>query len=124
MARDIEGPIHREIYGWLRVQFPNAVIHHSPNEMNIKASPVSKAIAQTKSKALGMMPGFPDLIMLTGGRLYTYEVKAPKGVTSDKQAAVGANIQRNNGEWCVVRSLDEAKTVTRNWGLLRTGKAT
>lgn len=123
MGRDIEGPIHRAIYGWLKVQFPRAVIHHSPNEMNIKASPVSKAIAQNKSKALGMVPGFPDLIMLTGGRLYAYEVKSPKGVTSDNQATVGADIQRNRGEWAVVRSLDEAKAVTQNWGLLRTGRS-
>ena len=106
---DIEGPIHRAILNYLKLQYPRAVIHHSPNEMNIKADHISKAIAQNKAKAMGMQPGWPDIEMLLDGQMYFFEVKAPKGVVSTAQAACGARIEAAGGRFYVVRSIEDVK---------------
>lgn len=115
--RDIEGPIHRSILQWLRVQFPRAVIHHSPNETKWRSEKAMHVVA--KAKSLGTLPGFPDLVMLHEGGFYALEVKNPRGQLSDAQRAVGEAIQSAGGRWALVRSIDDAKIACSRWGLLR-----
>jgi hypothetical protein len=115
MPVDREGPIHRSILAYLRREYPAALIHHSRNEMNLKASPKSKAIAQSKAKAMGMLTGFPDLMMLNNGSFWAFEVKAKGNYASDKQKAVGALIEANGGKWAVVRSIDDVKGCISEW---------
>lgn len=74
--RDVEGPIHKAILDYLRLVLPGAVIHHSANEMDLHADPKSKAIAQSKAKALGMLPGFPDLLVLWESGVPVYVPRA------------------------------------------------
>ena len=62
---DREGPIHKAILHYLRAQFPSALIFHPANELNLRADPKTKAIAQARAKALGMLPGAPDIVMLS-----------------------------------------------------------
>ena len=112
--RDLEGPIHKAILQYLRLQYPQAVIHHSSNELNLKGDRTSKAIAQNKAKALGMMTGWPDLQMLWNGHLYCFEVKSPNGRLSDAQAQVGAEIQAAGGSFYVVRSVEDVKAAMKS----------
>ena len=113
MRRNLEGPIHAAVLAYLRRQYPQAVIAHVPNQTDLKGANVARAIA--KQKMMGMLVGFPDLLMLHEGRLYTFEVKAPKGVTSDAQKAVGEAIVASGGFWAVVRSIDDVKEKMEEW---------
>lgn len=113
MRRNLEGPIHGAILTYLRRQYPQAVIHHSPNETDVRGPAIARAIA--KQKMMGMLVGFPDLIMLHEGRLYTFEVKAEGGRTSEAQKAVGEAIVASGGFWAVVRSIDDVREKMGQW---------
>lgn len=70
-------------------------------------------------KATGLLPGFPDLILLApGGRVAFLEVKAPAGRVSSAQSEAHAMLERLGHHVAVVRSQDEAVDVLRGWGLL------
>ena len=113
MRRNLEGPIHAAVLAHLRNQYPKAVIHHSPNETDVKGPMIARAIA--KQKMMGMLVGFPDLLMLLDGRFYGFEVKAEGGRTSDAQLAVGEAIVAAGGFWAVVRSIDDVKDKMDKW---------
>ena len=113
MRRNLEGPIHAAILAYLRRQYPGAVIHHSPNQTDVKGQAIARTIA--KQKMLGMLVGFPDLIMLHQGRFYGFEVKAEGGYPSPAQKDVGAAIVAAGGFWAVVRSIDDVKEKMENW---------
>lgn len=114
---DREGPIHKACLNYLRLQFPKAVITHAANE----SGRGGKAGVRygSRNKSLGQMRGFPDLIMLHRGGLYTFEVKAPRNYPDDHQRAAGAAIEANGGYWAVVRSIDDVKAVLAAWEVLR-----
>ena len=113
---DHEGPIHRAILQYLRMQYPRALIFHPANELGMGGNPKSKAIAQAKDKRLGMLPGAPDIMMLFDGLFYGFEIKAAKGKVSDAQSQVGAVISRNGGRWAVVRSIGDVQAVLAREG--------
>ena len=113
MRRNLEGPIHAAILAYLRRQYPRAVIHHSPNETDVRGPTIARAIA--KQKMMGMLVGFPDLMMLHEGRFYAFEVKAEGGRVSDAQKAVGEAIIASGGHWAVVRSIDDVKEKMEQW---------
>lgn len=66
MTRATEAAIHKAILAYLRLRFPRGLVVHASNELNLAADARSKAIAQARAKSLGMMPGWPDLMLLTG----------------------------------------------------------
>lgn len=113
---DREGPIHRAILGYLRAQFPSAVIHHSPNEVSLRGKDVARAIA--KAKGLGMAVGFPDLLMIHDGHTVAFEVKAEKGRATDAQSNIGELMIANGAMWAVVRSVDDVKARLKAWEVL------
>lgn len=68
-------------------------------------------------KSTGLLPGFPDLILLApGGRVAFLEVKAPAGRVSAAQSEAHAMLQRLGHHVAVVRSQDEAVEALRGWG--------
>ena len=68
-------------------------------------------------KSTGLMPGFPDLILLApGGRVAFLEVKAPSGRVSPAQSQAHAMLDRLGHQVAVVRSQDDAVDVLRGWG--------
>jgi hypothetical protein len=113
MRRNLEGPIHAAVLAYLRRQYPKAVIAHVPNQTDVKGSNIARAIA--KQKMMGMLVGFPDLLMLHDGRFYGFEVKAEGGRTSDAQKAVGEAIIASGGFWAVVRSIDDVRERMEEW---------
>ena len=60
-----ERAIHKAIRQYLELVFRGmAVIHHSPNEAPLSSrDPKGAAIAMCNAKAMGMQPGFPDLVV-------------------------------------------------------------
>ena len=108
-----ESPIHRSILAYLRTQYPSALIHHSANESHLRGK--AAMMASVRKKREGMVPGFPDLMMLNNGSFWAFEVKAKGNYASDKQKAVGALIEANGGKWAVVRSIDDVKGCISEW---------
>lgn len=123
--QDREGPVHKSILEYLRYALPGALIHHSPNELDLgngdgdesdkQRRRQAKAIAQNKAKSKGMMPGFPDLMVLWRGRFLAIEVKAGSNRADPQQEDVGALIEKNGGRWAVAWDLDDAQRVVRAW---------
>ena len=125
MTRAREAAIHKAILAYLRLRFPRGLVVHAANEMNLAADPRSKAIAQNRAKSLGMVPGWPDLMLLLGdgsgepgtGEMFAFEVKAPGGRTSENQQAVLAKLQLLGFRAAVVRSVRDVEECLDAWGL-------
>ena len=112
MTKDREGPIHRSILQYLRLQYPGALIFHPANEIASKmpnATKLQKMLAQKRAKDMGMLPGVGDLIMLHRGAFYMFEVKAPGNYQQQNQREVQAIVEANGGRYFVVRSIDDVR---------------
>lgn len=118
MRNDVEGPIQRAIIEYLRTQYPKAVVHHSPNEVPLQGKDVARAI----SKAVwnGMIPGFPDLVVIMEGGVLFLEVKSDNGRLTDAQRAIGEAIQATGNYWKVVRSVEATKAAIMEWRNMKT----
>ena len=117
MTKDREGPIHRAILQYLRMQYPGALIFHPANEIASKmpgATDMRRMLAQKRAKAMGMLPGVGDLIMLHRGSFYMFEVKAPGNYQQKNQHEVQAVVEANGGRYFVVRSIDDVREAM--WG--------
>jgi hypothetical protein len=112
---DREGPIHMACLHYLQLALSGAAIHHSANEMDIGGDPRAKAIAQSKAKAKGMRPGWPDIEVIWRGHFWTFEVKAEGNYATKQQRECGADIEKNGGKWAVVRSVDDVAECLREW---------
>lgn len=83
---------------WFRYQYPNIIIHHSPN------GGLRNAIEASKFKGMGVTAGFPDLFIPVPNKKshgLFIELKSSTGKLSEKQADI---IQRlvNSGYTVVV----------------------
>ena len=59
----------------------------------------------------GLMPGAPDLIVISKGRIWFLEVKKPGGKQSQSQVMVQRLIEERGFGYYVVHSVDEALNV-------------
>lgn len=113
-----EDQIHRSVVQFLRVKLPNAIIHHSANQ--VQRGGRGGMIEVVKKKNMGMMPGFPDLVIFHAGRVGFIEVKAPKKYPTQTQREVGLELQAQGHIWMVCRSIDDAEEFVSQ---IKTGKA-
>src|SRR5512139_1200800 len=89
-----EEQIHKQVVAELRVRAkPDVVFWHTPNDA--KRTPGNA----NRLKAMGMVPGVPDLILCRNGETFFLEIKSAKGRLSDNQehfharlAATGFNV--------------------------------
>lgn len=112
---DREGPIQRSIIAYLRRVLPGAIIHHSANELNMRGADAARIIA--KSKAAGMLPGFPDILIFHRGQGYCIEVKAEGGKLSPAQRDVRDLLIGQGIPWAVCRSIDDTRERLAAWGV-------
>lgn len=118
-----EAAIHKAILAYLRLRFPRGLVVHAANELNLAADPRSKAIAQSRAKALGMVPGWPDLMLLIGdgsgvpgtGEMLAFEVKRPGGRVSPAQQGVLDALARLGFRAAVVRSVRDVEDCLAEW---------
>jgi len=108
-----EDTVHVSILSWLQAMLPHAIIAHVPNGGGRTEGEARKM------KRLGVLPGFPDLIVMPGGgQTLLLEVKAEKGRVSPEQRAFGMRVTALGGYvWAVVRSIDDVKIVLRSAGI-------
>ena len=104
-----ETQAHLAILQWLRWKLPNAIIHHSPNEFGMSGKMIARQIA--KHKHLGMLVGFPDLLVIFAGRVIGIEVKSEKGRQSEAQKGVQKSFEDNQSEYYVARSIDDVARI-------------
>lgn len=102
-----ERKIHLAVLEYLRLRLPGAVVHHSPNEIGLKGKDVARQIA--KAKHLGMLPGYPDLIVHWQGLTIGFEVKAPGNSLTAAQKAVRDAFRANGLRFYVVRSVSDVE---------------
>ena len=70
-------------------------------------------------KALGVVPGVPDLIFLKGGECFALEIKSAKGAVRPSQRLCHAAMQEAGAETAIARGLDEALVTLECWGILK-----
>ena len=84
--------------------------HHSPNEGKHRVQ------YRVKQKRAGMMPGFPDLVLLYPNRPpHFIELKTPKGRLSDAQKGFMQMCDDMGFPFAICRSLDDVQNTVRGW---------
>lgn len=100
-----EWQVQRAIVETIRTRLPAAVVAAVPNET--RGGDYRALHEQQVKVSQGVLPGFPDLILLYNGHTVCIEVKRKKGgVVSAKQKAVHRQLEMNGFEVHVMRGSD------------------
>lgn len=92
---------------WFYAQYgtrKDCKLFHSPNGGKRSAREAAKF------KAMGVLPGVPDLILLHQGKAHFFELKSDKGKLIDSQKDFGMWLLTNGFECAVIKSFDEFKS--------------
>ncbi|MDB5607811.1 MAG: hypothetical protein JWP25_4711 [Bradyrhizobium sp.] len=109
-----EQEIHKTVVSHLNARAePRVFWFHPPN--GGKRSVVEAKIF----KALGVIAGVPDLIILKAGEVFGLELKATRGVLTPSQRLVHAAMREAGAKTAVAHSLDEALVTLEVWGILK-----
>lgn len=74
----------------------------------------------SKLKAMGVLPGVPDLLLLSPeGRLHGLELKAGRNVPTPEQEAFGIAMQSAGLPWEWSRELNRSLSILEGWGALK-----
>lgn len=92
---------------------PGVLWFHPPNEARR-----SYGLAASL-KAIGMVAGVADLIILHQGRAYALEIKAKGGKQSPAQAAFEADCAAAGVPYACVDNIAAALTVLHDWAVIR-----
>jgi hypothetical protein len=107
-----EDALHKAILKYLRTVLPHGwLVMHVPNGGS--RNPIEGA----KMKALGVMAGWPDISIYGPGMCCFMEVKTQRGRLSNSQHAVIDRLADMGHPVAVVRSIDDARTMVKEWGL-------
>ncbi|MEY1555306.1 VRR-NUC domain-containing protein [Yoonia sp. R2331] len=109
MANQPELKVQIAIIKWLRAVMPKALIQHSRNEVQKRGPSGMREVVRAKSA--GMLPGFPDLIVLPDAKTgpFFLEVKAPKGRVSPTQEQVHGMLSERGYPIAVVKSVEDTR---------------
>lgn len=114
IPRQSEAAIQRavvDLLGW--AARPGVAWTHMP------AGELRAASVGGKLKALGVQPGWPDLLIVKDGRLHGLELKAEGGRVSPAQLAAHATLRAAGAEIAVAYGLGEAMAVLKRWEVIR-----
>jgi hypothetical protein len=110
--RNREGRIQIAVVKYVNLVAPEAIIFHIPN------GGWRGRTEAARFKALGVTPGIPDLcLVLPGGKVAWWEIKADGGRISPSQAAMFSRFDESGHEVSVIHSIDEARTALRRLGV-------
>lgn len=107
----VEDRLQKSIVDWLRLCAPGTVVFAVPNEGKRSFA------QQARHKALGMLKGVTDLVLVTGRGVYFIEVKGPKGRTTPEQDDFMSWCRSLGHGTAVVRSLDDVRLALKAWGI-------
>lgn len=104
-----EDRLQQECYLWFHSEYPcyRGLLFHVPN------GGARNSREGAKFKAMGVFPGVADLIFIFGGRFFAIELKTILGTQSDKQKYWQDLVEKQGGEYFIVRSLDAFKRLIK-----------
>jgi hypothetical protein len=103
-----EAKIQQEIVIWYKNSF--CLNHHSPQHAIFSVPNESKSKRETlQKKAIGMMSGVSDLIIIQPRRVIFVEVKTTTGIQSASQKRFEKIVTKLGFEYYLVRSLEDFK---------------
>jgi hypothetical protein len=70
-------------------------------------------------KAMGVVAGVPDLIIIKGGEVFGLELKAAGGRVQPSQRLVHEAMQEAGAKTAIAKGLDEALVTLECWGILK-----
>lgn len=70
-------------------------------------------------KAMGVVAGVPDIIIIKGGEVFGLELKATGGAVRPSQRLVHAAMQEAGARTAIAKGLDEALVTLEVWGILK-----
>jgi hypothetical protein len=110
-----EGEIQRSIVQhWKLLGMPGSILAHIPN--GEKRDPVTAA----KLKALGVLPGIPDLLCVSPrSGVFFVELKRHGGRTSPEQQSVHERLRTAGVEVFTVVGVDDAVALLEQRGVIR-----
>lgn len=112
-----EMAVQLAIIRWLRAVMPKAMIHFNKAEINQRGQAAMMEIHRAKMH--GMMPGYPDLIVLPYANVgpFWIEVKSPKGRVSETQKEVHGMMWGLGYKVVVARSVDDVRAFLIHWNI-------
>lgn len=69
-------------------------------------------------RAMGLLPGVSDLMILHDGKAYCMEVKTERGTQSQAQVRFESNVEKCGIPYEVVRSVGDVEYWLREWGVV------
>lgn len=109
-----EEQIHKAVIQEVRLRKkPDVVYWHTPNDARRSWGNVARL------KAMGMVPGVPDLIFCHNGEISFLEIKAERGRLSDNQKEFHARLAATGFPVMVGYSRDECLSFLSHSDLLR-----
>ena len=109
-----EDQIHRAVVARLRVSAkPGVLPWHTPNDAKRSWGNISRL------KAMGMVAGVPDLMIVHNGEIFGREIKARKGRVTPAQTEFQERLIAAGGYAMTGYGEDECLSFLSNWGLLR-----
>lgn len=113
---DREGPIHRAVVAYLRAVLPDlCVVVHVPNEVQRRGS--GGMLEAVRSRDLGAVRGFPDLLVFAPDFVGAIEIKAEGQYPRPDQRAVLDRLAALGCRSAVARSVEDARGIVAAWGL-------
>ena len=107
-----EEQIQRSIIKWFRNKY--CLKHHTPRYA-IFSVPNEAAYKNKKFILTGLMQGVSDLIVVIDSKTLYFELKTATGKQSPKQIEFEETIKKLNQEYYLVRSLEQFKTIIKNY---------
>ena len=108
----IEDNLQIAVVRWFKLQHPDILIAHCPN--GGFRTKVEGAIF----KAMGVMPGFPDIMILKANDAFHalfIELKSPKGVQTESQKEFARKALKAGYQYEIIRSIDEFIELINNY---------
>lgn len=95
--------IQKEIVDWTKENHSDWVLFSVPNESTYRR--------KNYFKALGMLSGVSDLVVITPKNIFFIECKAPKGKQRIEQRQFESDVMKFGYTYAIVHSLDEYKNI-------------
>ncbi len=109
-----EQQIHKAVVAHLNLRaVPKTFWWHTPNEG--KRGFVNAAAL----RAMGMIAGVPDLVIISDGELFALELKAPGNGLTPSQRLVMERMEYCGAQVAVANSLDQALVTLEYWGVIK-----
>lgn len=77
------------------------------NNLTAQEGDLQSKIKMNQMKAMGTVKGTTDLVFYFSGRLYGFDIKIGKDKLSKEQLEFIAQLRRNGGGGCEIRSLEQ-----------------